>query len=219
MFRLICLGLGYVLGCVQTAYYVGRILGGVDIRNHGSGNAGTTNMVRTLGARAGLLTFVLDILKGVAAYLLCAAMFRGSGTFFTIPDGNGLIPGLYAGFGVVLGHNFPAQLKFKGGKGMACSLGVFLCINPIISWTSYAIGIALVALTRYISCASIAISAVFGTLILLTGYSLEEKALCLAFSCLVIFRHKDNIKRLINGSENKFTFRKQQQTTTDKELV
>ncbi|MGN1230828.1 MAG: glycerol-3-phosphate acyltransferase, partial [Anaerotignum sp.] len=113
MFRLICLCIGYCIGCIETAYVVGR-LWRVDLRQHGSGNLGTTNALRVLGKKAGALVFIGDILKSVIAFLICRAIFKDHAT----------IAGLFGSVGAVLGHNYPFYLHFKGGKGIAVMIGM-----------------------------------------------------------------------------------------------
>lgn len=111
MFRLICLCIGYCIGCIETAYVVGRIWQ-VDLRQHGSGNLGTTNALRVLGKKAGALVFIGDIMKSVIAFVICRAIFGSN------------LAGVYGSVGAVLGHNYPFYLKFKGGKGIAVMIGM-----------------------------------------------------------------------------------------------
>ena len=113
MFRFICMILGYGIGCLQSAYLVGRFAGHMDLRQYGSGNLGTTNALRVLGKKAGAITFVCDILKSVLGFLLCKMIFQ------QIP-----LAGLYGCVGVILGHDFPFYLNFKGGKGIAATAGL-----------------------------------------------------------------------------------------------
>ena len=122
MDRVLCLVMGYVFGLFQTGYLYGKI-NHIDIRNYGSGNSGTTNALRVLGKKAGLIVFAGDFLKTVFACLAARLIFQES------PDTDLYV--LYAGLGVVLGHNFPCYLKFKGGKGIAVSFGVLLALFPI----------------------------------------------------------------------------------------
>lgn len=111
MFRLICLCIGYCIGCIETAYVVGRIWQ-VDLRQHGSGNLGTTNALRVLGKKAGALVFIGDIMKSVIAFVICRAIFGSN------------LAGVYGSVGAVLGHNYPFYLNFKGGKGIAVMIGM-----------------------------------------------------------------------------------------------
>lgn len=122
--RVIALGIGYLFGLFQTGYLYGKSQG-IDIRSEGSGNAGTTNSLRVLGIKAGLITFAGDLCKAILAVLLVKVLFRNA-----YPDAVKILE-LYAGFGAVLGHNFPFYLKFKGGKGIACTSGMILAVCPL----------------------------------------------------------------------------------------
>ena len=145
--RLICIAIGYVFGLFQTGYIYGKIKH-IDIREHGSGNAGATNTLRTLGWKAALITFLGDCLKCVLAILLVKLLFR-----------NGQVPvsllGMYAGLGAVLGHNYPFYLNFKGGKGIASTGGIILATNPIMVIISLALFGTIVGVTKYVSLGSI----------------------------------------------------------------
>ena len=128
MIRLICVAIGYLFGLFQTSYIYGRIKG-MDIREHGSGNAGATNALRTLGWKAGLITFLGDCFKCVFAVLLVRFLFD---RFY--PNENiSVLVGMYAALGVILGHNFPCYLKFHGGKGISATAGLFLSLDPILT--------------------------------------------------------------------------------------
>lgn len=198
VFKLICICIGYLIGCIQSAYFVGKVMH-VDIRKHGSGNLGSTNVLRVLGKRAGLITFICDILKAVIAYWLCRYIFKQEGQ----------MAGLYACFGVVLGHDFPFYLKFKGGKGIASMIGMMLCIGimPPAALAVFAVGIAGL-FTRYVSVGSIVFSASIPLALYLFGYGAEFVAVTAVLAILAIYRHRANIKRLINGTENKLGAKK-----------
>lgn len=205
MFRLICILIGYFIGCIQSAFIVGKLMANIDIRDYGSGNAGTTNVTRVLGAKAGVIVFILDILKGVLAFVICSLIFKGGGTFL---GKSSILAGVYAGFGAILGHDFPFYLKFKGGKGTATTLGFILFINPFVAITTYVIGFTVVFITRYISLASLVMTLIcFLTMIL---FKLEFEAIIVMFFVMILsyYQHLDNIKRLIKREENKFSFKK-----------
>lgn len=207
MFRLICILIGYFIGCIQSAFIVGKLMANIDIRDYGSGNAGTTNVTRVLGAKAGVIVFILDILKGVLAFVICSLIFKGGGTFL---GKSSILAGVYAGFGAILGHDFPFYLKFKGGKGTATTLGFILFINPFVAITTYVIGFTVVFITRYISLASLVMTLIcFLTMIL---FKLEFEAIIVMFFVMILsyYQHLDNIKRLIKREENKFSFKKQE---------
>lgn len=205
MFRLICLAIGYAIGCIQTAFIVGKLMGKIDIRDFGSGNAGTTNVTRVLGAKAGAIVFICDILKGVIGYLICSLIFKGSGTFF---GGDSILPGVYAGVGVILGHDFPFYLKFKGGKGIASTLGFILCINPVVAAITYALGFVAVISTKYISMASLVMTLACPVIMIIRGLETEAVIIMFFVMALAYYQHKGNIKRLIKGEENKFSIKK-----------
>lgn len=209
--RIICIVVGYCLGMFQTGYIYGR-LHHVDIRQHGSGNAGATNTLRTLGLKAGLITYFGDLGKAILSMFIAWLIFRES-----YPGGVMLLE-MYAGFGAVLGHNFPAYLKFKGGKGIACTSGVILAFYPPMAVLCLLLFVVVVAVTRYVSLGSILVMfcffiqlVVFGQL----GYLKADANLMVEmyivgalFAVMGIWRHKENIKRLISGTENRFSFNK-----------
>ena len=209
--RLIALGIGYVFGLFQTGYIYGKSKG-IDIRNEGSGNAGTTNSLRVLGIKAGLITFLGDLFKAIFAVLLVLLLFRNK-----YPDAVKILE-LYPGFGAVLGHNFPFYLKFKGGKGIACTSGMILAVCPLAAPICLALFIGSIAITRYVSLGSILVVVsylvqviVFGQL----GYLRIDAALLpefyivsACFTAMALWRHRSNIKRLLSGTENKFALKK-----------
>ena len=206
MFRIICLLIGYSLGLFQTAYIVGR-LNGIDIRDHGSKNAGFTNTNRVLGRKMGGIVFVADIVKAVLAFLAATLVYRFSG------DGPpAMVLGLYGGVGAILGHVYPFYLKFKGGKGVSCTLGVIIMLSLMLSpWVmaiAFALGIVAVATTRYISVASLLITLSVPILMALWGYGLEPIVLMGAVAVFIWYLHRANIGRLLGGTENKFSLNK-----------
>ncbi len=186
-------------------------MGKIDIRDFGSGNAGTTNVTRVLGAKAGAIVFAADIMKAVIAYCLCAFIFDGGGTFF----GEGeILWGIYAGVGVILGHDFPFYLGFKGGKGIASTLGLILCIDWRVALTTYFFGLIVVFAKKYISLCSLVmvvvapISMIIFSLIMGDKINVEAVLLMSAIGFLAYYQHIPNIKRLIKGEENKFSIKK-----------
>ena len=210
--RLIALVIGYFLGAFQTGYIYGK-LHGIDIREHGSGNAGATNTLRTLGMKAGAITFAGDCLKSVFAIILVTNLF---GTYF---EGDARVLGLYAGLGAVLGHNFPFYLKFKGGKGIACTAGVVMAVCPQAVPACLAAFVLCLWLTRYVSLGSILMAALFmiqvveynfmGAIGLPAENVLEYDILAIIFGVMAIWRHKANIERLLAGTENKVGSKKE----------
>lgn len=211
MERLICLVIGYICGLFQTGYIYGK-LHHIDIRQHGSGNAGTTNALRTLGWKAGVITFLGDCLKCVFAVFVSWLLFgKSHERMFELLA-------MYAGVGAVLGHNFPFYLQFKGGKGIAATAGILLAVNPKVAVVAYLTFIVIVVATRYVSLGSIILvimfaigmvvqGEVFGTT-LTVPERYELYALSIFLTILAIYKHKENIKRLLHGTENKLSFSK-----------
>ena len=191
--------IGYALGNIPSGVLISKIYGIRDIRKHGSGNTGTTNVLRTLGWLPSVLTLVLDCLKGYGACLIGARL-------------GGDPAMLIGGLGAILGHDFPASLGFKGGKGIATSLGLIIAINPWIALGELLVQIIAVALTRYMSIASLITTVAFPVVtgILCRGrenYGLFLGAACIA-AALSLFGHRGNIQRLIRGEENRLDFGK-----------
>ena len=209
MERLICVAIGYLFGLFQTGYIYGMI-NHVDIRKHGSGNAGTTNALRTLGWKAGAITFIGDCLKCVLAVVLVRFIFTDSSHVELLA--------IYAGLGAVLGHNFPFYLNFKGGKGIASTAGLILAVNPLMFLIVAVVFIGIVWFTQYVSLGSLIIMVLFviqvvihgqrGGFGLTIGERYEFYAIAVLLAALAFWRHRANIKRLVNGTENKTDLRK-----------
>ena len=216
MERLICLAVGYVCGLFQTGYLVGK-MNHMDIRKKGSGNAGTTNALRVLGWKAGVITFFGDVLKCVAAFLVTYFMYRGSDVMPLLA--------MYAGAGVTLGHNFPFYMNFKGGKGIAVMAGLVvvnsfwhLPASLLLIPITLACFLVPVVVTRYISVGSLAAYTVFWIAMVMIGrmgWFQMETARCyelyivlFLLTALAWYRHRQNLKRLANGTENKFGAKK-----------
>ncbi|MCL2372983.1 MAG: glycerol-3-phosphate 1-O-acyltransferase PlsY [Defluviitaleaceae bacterium] len=204
MYRLIALLIGYIFGMFQTSYIVGRAKG-IDIREHGSKNAGFTNTNRVLGRKAGALVFVCDILKAVAAFVVASLLFDGGGAFFASAD---ILPGIYAGAGAILGHIFPAVLKFKGGKGISCFVGVILMLDWRVALIVFVVGLLAVAIFRYISLTSLLMTLLAPVLLFLFGYEIEAVAVMAGLGVLAWYMHRANILRLLRGEENRFSLSK-----------
>lgn len=213
---LVCAAGGYLLGSINTSLIVGKFYQ-LDVRQHGSGNAGTTNVLRTLGKKAAIFTFLGDFAKGILASLLgrylmlLIPVLFGEAVFGTvsIPEQAGLMA---AGAFCVFGHNWPVYFGFKGGKGVLTTFAVFLMMAPIPALMALAVFILLAAISRYISLASI-VAAVFLPLLVwitsLAGWNLVAEPVgryllfCIPLSLLVVFRHRKNIRKLLDGTENR----------------
>ena len=205
MLRILLLIIGYFIGNIETGYIFGKIHK-MDIRNYGSGNAGATNTLRVLGAKAGLVVFLGDFCKSLIPCLVVRFIFRDNVSLSYIYM-------LYIGLGVVLGHNFPFYLGFKGGKGVASTAGIIMALDIRIAVVCLIVFIITVAITRYVSLGSIFV------MIILIGMShffvkfsygfgegaspMEFRLLTAAVGLLSIFMHSANIKRLLGGTENK----------------
>ena len=213
MERLVCLVVGYVFGLFQTGYIYGK-MHGVDIRKMGSGNVGSTNALRTMGIKAGAITFLGDCFKCVTAVLVVRSIYAT-----TFPD---ILPllSLYAGFGAVLGHNYPFYLKFKGGKGIAVTAGIILATDLKITAVCLIVFVVIVAVTRFVSLGSLTVSVLFLAGLIIEGqlgmYGMSQNALLemyavgLLFVLSAFFRHRANIRRLREGTESKIGVKKKE---------
>lgn len=204
--RFISLAIGYLLGSFQTGYFYGRTQG-IDIREHGSGNSGATNTLRTLGKKAGAITFAGDLLKAILSVVIIHFLFGGSQADHL------MVLKMYAGFGCVLGHNFPFYMGFKGGKGIAVTGGVALAVCPQVAPVCLLAFILILYFTRYVSLGSLVMVILFmGQLLIfcftgilsITGADRTEFLILAAcFSVMAFWRHRANIVRLLKGTENK----------------
>ena len=193
--------IGYVAGCFQTAYFIGKIVGKIDIREHGSGNAGMTNVIRVMGVKPGVVVLVLDVAKAVGAIMLANYVFHGR---IYGMQGIEYLPGLLTGLGVILGHNFPFYLKFRGGKGIASTLGLALMFDLRVLAAAAAVGVVLLLTVKYMSLASLVALVVFA---MATTILFDEPSIIIVawiIAALGFFTHRKNIARLINGTESKF---------------
>jgi glycerol-3-phosphate acyltransferase PlsY len=183
--------IGYLIGSIPFSFIIGKMLNNIDIRKHGSGNAGATNAFRVLGLKGGVLSFIGDFGKGVFAVLI--------GKYFLGLDG-GLLTGLFA----VIGHCYPITLKFKGGKGVATTAGIIIAVNPIIGIILMVFQLSIVYFTRYVSLASVLAAAFFPMISYLFKMEKNFIILSIFLAIFIIYRHKSNIKRLLKGTESKF---------------
>lgn len=195
--------IGYLLGSVNTSIIIGKLLYKIDVREHGSGNAGATNALRTMGKGAAVAVVAGDFLKGVLACLL------GRYVFGEINPGSGVFLGEYfAGFFVVIGHNWPAYFGFKGGKGVMTSFAVILMFSTVAALICLGAFIIIVAITRYVSLGSMLGALLFLIIAFILKEPLPMLLIGTALVALIIIRHSTNIKRLINGNEKKLSFKK-----------
>lgn len=205
--KLVVVLLSYLIGSVPFGYLVVRLSGGGDVRETGSGGTGATNVSRRAGTAAGVLTLVLDALKGACAVLL-AKVLAGGGLATT--GAEWLIAA--AAVAAVVGHIFPVWLGFRGGKGVATAVGVFCVIAPFALLCAGIVFVAVVSLTRYVSLASLCAAASIPLFVWLQKLLVQPEAditplLTAAFlgALLIVFAHRGNIARLMKGTEPKFS--------------
>ena len=200
--------IAYLLGSISFSIIISKKLAGFDVREKGSGNAGATNMLRSVGVKGAVLTLIGDCLKGVIAILVAVIV----GKIAKNADKALLVQ--LAGIAVVLGHTFPIFFNFKGGKGVATALGVVLVTNWQIGLICLVFALVLMALSRMVSLGSVGACVLFPVLVLFikSNYIVTEGSSYLIYSIIlaliVAFNHRSNIKRLLTGTENKISFKK-----------
>lgn len=193
--------LAYLLGSIPTSVWVSKKVYGIDIRDYGSGNAGTTNTFRVLGKGAGVAVFIVDVLKGWAAVELSRLSLYSWGSEAIV--NLQIILGLCA----VIGHIFPIWARFRGGKGIATLFGMILAIHPVVALSLVGVFFLMLFLTRYVSLSSIVASVAFPLLILFIfkdqATEISYKVFAIATACMVVLTHHKNIGRLLAGNESK----------------
>lgn len=219
--------ISYLIGSINFSIILSKIISGKDIRESGSGNAGATNMLRTHGKKMGVITLLLDVAKGIAAILLsmlAVKFLKGNAMQLNILNGGDGPTAVYmtsdyaflkyiAGVCVILGHNFPLYFGFKGGKGVATSLGVVLMLDWKVGLIVAVCAVAVMAITRYVSLGSILggaayIIAEIVKAVVKGEYNIMQLVCVVIIGGLLIARHHANIKRLLNGTENKLGAKK-----------
>ena len=201
----------YLIGSINFSVLISKKKAGYDIREKGSGNAGTTNMLRNLGKKYAAITLVCDILKGIVA--ICIAIIVGK----IMKDSNGALLVQVAGIAVVLVHTFPIFFGFKGGKGVATSLGILLLTNWQIGLICLVFAVVIIALSRMVSMGALAAAILFPVLTIFIGgeyYIVQGTGLgngyfiySVILAVIVAFNHRENIKRILNGTENRISFK------------
>ncbi len=192
----ITLLIGYLLGSIPTGYIVARLWKGIDIRQYGSGNIGATNVWRTLGRTAGILVLIADAAKGVIPVLIARYYFGGTEAEIA------------AAVGAILGHSFPLFLKFKGGKIIATGGGVIFAFSPLSGLIALAVFLLFLALFRYVSLSSIMAAISIPISFYLLDMDLPYQIFALLAVSFAIYKHRSNIRRLINGTEFKVGHKK-----------
>lgn len=204
--------IAYLIGSINFSIILSKRMAGFDIREKGSGNAGTTNMLRSVGKKAAVITLICDILKGVVSILIAVLV----GKIIKNLDNASLLVRL-AGIFVIIGHTFPVFFKFKGGKGIATALGVLLMINWQIGLICLIFALVLMALTKMVSVGSIAAAILFPILVAFidqnyivptSNSNWSYLVFSIIVSLLVIFNHRANVQRILNGTENRLSFKK-----------
>ncbi len=194
--------LSYLIGSIPTAVWVGKAFFGIDVRNYGSGNAGATNTFRVLGKRAGIAVMAVDIFKGWTATSLAILILATTNMY----QENLVDYQLMFGFAAVLGHIFPIYVNFKGGKGVATLLGMVLAIHPLAALACTGVFLLVLFLSKYVSLGSMLAALAFPIFLFMPMFNLHEPLLNV-FGVLIFLAvaltHQKNIKRIINGEENK----------------
>lgn len=203
LFVLLTTVLAYLLGSIPTAVWYGKGFFGIDIRTHGSGNAGATNTFRVLGKRAGTIVMLVDVLKGYTATLLATILWQ----LHLIPDNEVLTWKLVFGMVAVIGHLYPVFAEFKGGKGVASLLGMILAIHPEMALVCIGVFLLVVIASQYVSLGSIMAALAFPVLLLLRVFGQPESPLLIVFGfivfIMVVLTHQKNIGRLLRGQESR----------------
>lgn len=201
--------IAYFIGSINFSVIIGRKMAGIDVRQEGSGNAGSTNVLRTIGLKAALLTLICDILKGVIAILVALLI----GNIVKNIDRALLVQ--LAGIFVILGHTFPIFFEFKGGKGVATALGVLLMSNWEIGLICLVFALVIIIASRMVSMGAVGAAILFPVLTLfmndnfiVAASGMKYFIYSLILALIVIFNHRENIKRIMNGTENKIELKK-----------
>ncbi len=197
--------IAYLLGSISFSVIISKKIAGFDVREKGSGNAGSTNVLRTVGKKAAVLTLICDVLKGVVAVLIATLV----GKIWKELDGALLVQ--LAGIFVIIGHTFPIFFKFKGGKGVATSLGVLLITNWQIGLICLVFALVLMALTQMVSVGSIGAAILYPvlTIFITQNYIVTGNYIIssIIIAVLVVFNHRSNVKRLLSGTENRINLK------------
>ena len=186
--------LSYLFGSIPFGYIVAKLANGVDIRNHGSGNTGATNVFRVVGPAGGITVFILDCLKGFLPVALAGYFFKDLSSVYL----------LLAGLAAIAGHMFTPFLGFKGGKGVATGAGVFLALLPVITLFGALVFAIVFAFSRYVSLSSICAGVFVPIASWATGKPAGISIFTTLAAILIIYAHRSNIQRLLNGTENRF---------------
>ncbi|MDD5431799.1 MAG: glycerol-3-phosphate 1-O-acyltransferase PlsY [Candidatus Omnitrophica bacterium] len=199
----------YFIGSTPTAYLAGKLLKGIDIRKHGSGNVGATNALRVLGKRAGIIVLLIDCLKGVIPVVFISDIILSK-----MPGFNPELVRILFGVSSILGHNWTVFLNFKGGKGVATTFGVLIGLSFRIQGFALILGLVILSwfvtffISRIVSLASLVSALIFPVLAIFLNHSRALLIFSLLTASFIIVRHKSNLKRLLQGKEPRLSFKK-----------
>ena len=205
MSTIILIAVAYILGSVPNALWIGKVFKGIDIREHGSKNTGSTNAARVLGAKLGILTLILDISKGAIPVAL--SLFMKADLLENI-TGISNLDFIMIGIFAIVGHSFSIFMKFKGGKAVATTVGVFTVLVPKALLLAAVVFFVIFALTRYVSVSSITAAILLPIFIFFLYGDIPYTVFGGIITILIIVKHKSNIQRLLNGTESRFTINK-----------
>ena len=197
--------IAYILGSIPNALWIGKVFRGIDIREHGSKNTGSTNAARVLGAKLGILTLILDISKGAIPVAL--SFFMKADLLENMTGISSLDP-IMVGIFAIIGHSFSLFMKFKGGKAVATTVGVFTVLVPKALLLAAVVFFVIFAVTRYVSVSSITSAISLPIFIFFLYWDVPYTIFGVIIAILIIVKHKSNIQRLLNGTESKFTINK-----------
>jgi len=218
MFRVYCVLIGYALGHLQASYILARMIKKIDIREHGTKNAGATNSLKVLGPRFAIPILIIDVMKSCVAFAICAAVFGGLGAFVDFSDSatleaviqNPWLPGVYGSLGAILGHMFPVYMRFRGGKGTACCVGMAFSMHVLLGGAMILIAAMTVLVTRYVSASALVSLATLPVIIALFDnwnpdprWGLEVIGAGYFVAVFLTIKHKKNIRELLNGIESR----------------
>ncbi len=197
----ILLIISYLLGSIPTSYIMGKLVRNIDIREHGSGNVGATNSLRVLGTKIGIFTLIIDVAKGALAVLFAKLIIEQPSNLLLV----------FSGLLAIIGHIFTIFLKFKGGKGVATSAGVFLILTPLATGITLLIFVITVWISKYVSLGSLLAALTLFIVELIININnhfadIELLIFILIIAIFIFIRHKANISRLLDGNENKLKF-------------
>lgn len=191
----------YIIGSIPTAYVFGKVLRGIDIREHGSGNVGATNVVRTIGKVPGRIVFVVDFFKGFAVVTLLPLVFQQFAPFSSILSYKYFY--FILGTAAICGHIWTVFLRFKGGKGVSTTMGVVAGLAPLVFILCVVVWVVVFFATRYVSVASIIAAVSLPLFAVITDQNIDFVVFCAVLTMVGVYSHRTNIKRLIQGKESK----------------